>query len=350
MRLWGGRFSEANDARVEAFTASIDVDRELAADDLAGSIAHVHGLGRAGLLTDAQVDELVGGLTALAEDVAAGRMAWDPALEDVHLNLEAALTERIGPVAGRLHTGRSRNDQVATDMRLWTRRAIDRLDAANLAFEHALVGLAERRRRGDPARHDAYPAGPARALRPSPAGLRRDGRARPGPARGRPAAPERLAAGRGRPGRRRLSPRPRDDGRRARLRWRDRELARCGERSRFRRRGARGDGARDGPPEPPGRGDHLVVEPALRVRSGGRCLLDRQLDHAQQEEPGSGRAGPRPRCPRHRGADRRARDAEGLPLAYQRDLQEDKPPLFDAVAGLRGVAGRARRDARHAGR
>jgi argininosuccinate lyase len=144
MRLWGGRFSEANDPRVEAFTASIDIDRELAADDLVGSIAHVRGLGRAGLLTQAQVDELVGGLNALAEDVEAGRITWDPALEDVHLNLEAALAERIGPVAGRLHTGRSRNDQVATDLRLWTRRAIDRLDAANLAFERALVDLAER--------------------------------------------------------------------------------------------------------------------------------------------------------------------------------------------------------------
>jgi argininosuccinate lyase len=144
MRLWGGRFNEANDARVGAFTASVDVDRELAADDLAGSIAHVHGLGRAGLLTDAQVEELVGGLTGLAEDVVAGRFAWDPALEDVHLNLEAALAERIGPVAGRLHTGRSRNDQVATDMRLWTRRAIDRLDAALVGFERALVALAER--------------------------------------------------------------------------------------------------------------------------------------------------------------------------------------------------------------
>ena len=144
MRLWGGRFSEANDARVEAFTSSIDVDRELAADDLAGSIAHVRGLGRAGLLTDDQVAELVAGLTALAEDVAADRFAWDPALEDVHLNLEAALAERIGPVAGRLHTGRSRNDQVATDLRLWTRRAIGRLDMALLGFERSLVGLAER--------------------------------------------------------------------------------------------------------------------------------------------------------------------------------------------------------------
>ncbi len=144
MRLWGGRFREANDARVEAFTASIDVDRELAADDLAGSMAHVRGLGRAGLLTEDQVDELLGGLTALAEDVAAGRFEWDPALEDVHLNLESALADRIGPVAGRLHTGRSRNDQVATDLRLWTRRAIDRLDEALLDFERALVELAER--------------------------------------------------------------------------------------------------------------------------------------------------------------------------------------------------------------
>jgi argininosuccinate lyase len=144
MRLWGGRFSEGNDARVEAFTSSIDIDRELAADDVAGSIAHVRGLGRAGLLTDEQVAELVDGLTALAEDVAADRLTWDPALEDVHLNLEVALADRVGPVAGRLHTGRSRNDQVATDLRLWTRRAIDRLDAALLGFERALVDLAER--------------------------------------------------------------------------------------------------------------------------------------------------------------------------------------------------------------
>jgi argininosuccinate lyase len=144
MRLWGGRFSEANDARMEAFTSSIEVDRELAADDLAGSIAHVRGLGRAGLLTDEQVTELVDGLTALAEDVAADRFTWDPSLEDVHLNLESALAEKVGPVAGRLHTGRSRNDQVATDLRLWTRRAIDRLDAALLDFERALVELAER--------------------------------------------------------------------------------------------------------------------------------------------------------------------------------------------------------------
>ena len=140
MRLWGGRFSEENDERVADFTRSIELDRELAADDIAGSIAHVRGLARAGLLTDDELDELVGGLNGLAEAVAAGAIDWDPALEDVHLNLESALADRIGAVAGKLHTGRSRNDQVATDLRLWLRRAIDRLDGALLEFERALVG------------------------------------------------------------------------------------------------------------------------------------------------------------------------------------------------------------------
>jgi len=145
MRLWGGRFTEDDDAdeRVAAFGRSIDVDRELALDDLDGSVAHVRGLGRAGILTDTEVATLVAGLQDLRRDVENGELAWDPALEDVHLNLEAALTDRLGAVAGKLHTGRSRNDQVATDLRLWTRRAIDDLDRGLLAFEEALVGLAE---------------------------------------------------------------------------------------------------------------------------------------------------------------------------------------------------------------
>jgi len=144
MKLWGGRFSEANDARVADFTRSIEIDAALAQDDLTGSIAHVRGLGRAGLLTAAEVATLVGGLEALRADVEAGRLTWDPALEDVHLNLEAALGERIGTLAGKLHTGRSRNDQVATDLRLWLRRTIDGLDEAIVVLERALVGLAER--------------------------------------------------------------------------------------------------------------------------------------------------------------------------------------------------------------
>jgi argininosuccinate lyase len=90
------------------------------------------------------VGTLTEGLVALARDAAAGRLDWDPALEDVHMNVEAALVKQVGPLAGRLHTGRSRNDQIATDLRLWTRRAIDDLDAALLAFERAIVDLAER--------------------------------------------------------------------------------------------------------------------------------------------------------------------------------------------------------------
>ncbi len=144
MRLWGGRFGEDNDARVADFTRSIEVDAELAFDDLRGSIAHVRGLGRAGLLSDEEVEALVAGLEGLAGEVEAGTVDWDPALEDVHMNLEAALAERIGPVAGKLHTGRSRNDQVATDLRLWLRRAIERLDGAIIEMERSLVGLADR--------------------------------------------------------------------------------------------------------------------------------------------------------------------------------------------------------------
>jgi argininosuccinate lyase len=144
MRLWGGRFGEGNDPRVADFTRSIEIDQELADDDLVGSIAHVRGLGRAGLLTDDEVRALVAGLEALRHDVAAGRIEWDPTLEDVHLNLESALEARIGALAGKLHTGRSRNDQVATDLRLWTRRAIDRLDAGLEDLERALVDLADR--------------------------------------------------------------------------------------------------------------------------------------------------------------------------------------------------------------
>jgi argininosuccinate lyase len=144
MRMWGGRFEGISDERMAEFTRSIDFDDVLAIDDIAGSIAHVHGLGRAGLLTPDEVEKIVRGLEGLRHDVAAGKLTWDPALEDIHMNLEVALRERIGPLAGKVHTGRSRNDQVATDMRLWLRRTIDGLDRAVVEMERALVGLAAR--------------------------------------------------------------------------------------------------------------------------------------------------------------------------------------------------------------
>jgi argininosuccinate lyase len=146
MKMWGGRFSGNSDERMAEFTRSIDFDRALALDDIDGSIAHVHGLGRANLLSAEDVQTLVAGLEALRGDVEAGRIEWDPTLEDVHMNLEAALDRKVGAVAGRLHTGRSRNDQIATDVRLWLRRTLDRLDAAVVEMERSLVGLADRER------------------------------------------------------------------------------------------------------------------------------------------------------------------------------------------------------------
>jgi argininosuccinate lyase len=144
MRMWGGRFSGDTDPLVADATRSVDVDRLLAPDDLEGSIAHVHGLERAGLLTENESARLVDGLQALQAEVENGTFAWDASLEDVHLNLEAALTTRLGPVAGKLHTGRSRNDQVALDLRLWLRRTVAGLDADLLLLERALVDRAER--------------------------------------------------------------------------------------------------------------------------------------------------------------------------------------------------------------
>jgi argininosuccinate lyase len=144
MRLWGGRFEGSTDERMADFTRSIEIDRALALDDLVGSAAHVRGLGRAGLLVPDEVEALLAGLDGLRREVEAGTLAWNPALEDVHMNLEEALALRIGALAGKLHTGRSRNDQVATDLRLWVRRTSDALDAAFARMERALVGLADR--------------------------------------------------------------------------------------------------------------------------------------------------------------------------------------------------------------
>ncbi len=141
---WGGRFGEPTDAFVEAFTASVGFDRRLYRHDIAGSRAHARMLARVGVLTDDERDRIVAGLDAVEADIEAGRFEWSQALEDVHMNIEHALTERIGEAGKKLHTGRSRNDQVATDLRLYLRDAIDDLAGELQRLCSGLLDLAER--------------------------------------------------------------------------------------------------------------------------------------------------------------------------------------------------------------
>lgn len=122
-KLWGGRFSEVTDPTVERFSASVQFDRALADYDIRGSIAHARMLAETGLVPHADVGKLIGGLEEIGREIQEGRFQFDAALEDVHMNIEASLRDRIGPVAGSLHTGRSRNDQVATDLALYLRDA-----------------------------------------------------------------------------------------------------------------------------------------------------------------------------------------------------------------------------------
>ena len=143
-RMWGGRFSGSTDALVEQFNASVDFDKRLALHDLRGSVAHATMLGETGILTQDEAAQIVAGLEALTGEVEAGTFAWRVELEDVHMNLEHALTARIGPVGGKLHTARSRNDQVATDFRLWVRDETHILIGLLHDLRAAFVEVAER--------------------------------------------------------------------------------------------------------------------------------------------------------------------------------------------------------------
>ena len=141
---WAGRFTQATDPRVEAFTESVSFDARLAPYDIQGSIAHATMLGRCEILTRDEVDAIVSGLQAIDQQIAAGEFEWDTALEDVHMNIERRLTEQVGDVGKKLHTARSRNDQVATDLRLFMRDAIDQTGAALDQLADTLLDLAER--------------------------------------------------------------------------------------------------------------------------------------------------------------------------------------------------------------
>jgi len=138
-KMWGGRFTERPDAIMEEINVSIDVDRHLYAQDIAASKAHAAMLAAQGIITANDAKNIKSGLDTILSEIAKGSFDFKRALEDIHMNVESRLGELIGPAAGRLHTARSRNDQVATDFRLYVRDTIDETDAALAAFQHALV-------------------------------------------------------------------------------------------------------------------------------------------------------------------------------------------------------------------
>ncbi len=141
-KLWAGRFTEPTDAFVEAFTASVEFDQKMYKQDIAGSIAHARMLTRIGVLSDSERDAIIGGLKTIEKEIESGEFNWSVALEDVHMNIEARLTDKIGIAGKKLHTGRSRNDQVATDMRLYLRDAIDQIAIEIQRLQNALLDLA----------------------------------------------------------------------------------------------------------------------------------------------------------------------------------------------------------------
>jgi len=142
-KQWGGRFEGKTDALVEALGESVSFDARLAPWDIRASVAHAHMLGAQGIIAKSDCKKIVAGLNAIAKEIEAGRFVFDRALEDVHTNIEAALVKRIGAAGKRLHTARSRNDQIATDVRLWARDQIDSIDHLLAHLQEAFLFVAE---------------------------------------------------------------------------------------------------------------------------------------------------------------------------------------------------------------
>ena len=143
-KMWGGRFEAGPAAIMREITPSIDFDKRLAGEDLAGSRAHCRMLSNEGIISKDDAQKILDGLTQIEKEITDGSFVFKRELEDIHLNIEARLAELIGPAAGRLHTARSRNDQVVTDFRLWVRAACERADKELLALQRALVAQAGR--------------------------------------------------------------------------------------------------------------------------------------------------------------------------------------------------------------
>jgi argininosuccinate lyase len=168
---WSGRFSEPVAETVKRYTASIPFDYRLAEFDIQGSLAHAAMLHHVGVLSKEDLEAIRQGMAELLAEIRAGQFSWSLDREDVHLNIEAALTAKIGDAGKRLHTGRSRNDQVATDIRLYLRDAIDRILSGLRACQTSLVDLAEQHVDTVDARLHPPAGGTAGVVRPPPAGL-----------------------------------------------------------------------------------------------------------------------------------------------------------------------------------
>ena len=138
-KMWGGRFGASPDAVMADINISIDVDRKLYRQDIAASKAHAAMLGKQGIISPQDAKQINHGLDTILSEIESGKFRFKRALEDIHMNVEARLAELIGPAAGRLHTARSRNDQVATDFRLWIRDTIDEIDAQLATYQRALA-------------------------------------------------------------------------------------------------------------------------------------------------------------------------------------------------------------------
>ncbi len=143
-QMWGGRFSEATDGFVAEFTASVGFDQRFAKQDIEGSIAHATMLGKCGILTADEVSTIIDGLQQVLAEIEAGQFNWSVTLEDVHMNVESRLTDIVGTVGKKLHTGRSRNDQVATDIRLWLRAETDSIVGLLVKLQSGLLDLASK--------------------------------------------------------------------------------------------------------------------------------------------------------------------------------------------------------------
>src|ERR1700733_8690554 len=141
-KMWGGRFKAEPDVIMAEINASIDFDRNLYRQDIAASKAHAAMLGKTGIITAQDAKRIAHGLDTILSEIETGKFAFERALEDIHMNVESRLGKLIGPAGGGLYTARSRNDQVATDFRLWLREAIDGLDAGLAAYQRALAAKA----------------------------------------------------------------------------------------------------------------------------------------------------------------------------------------------------------------